>query len=302
MIFALLATASLLSAAEIADVTAPPAELNLNAFYSKYVSATGLPIVSSSKVSDYALKEAAYLANLMLAKRPDVREAMIKSGSRIIVMAHNEYTTDIPEYSKFKPKDYWDARARGLGGSQTDPLCSCAEENLLAYPNDPYAAECIFIHEFAHNIHLRGMVRVDATFDDRVKKAYESAKTKGLWIKTYAMTNHHEYFAEGVQSWFDNNRCNDSEHNDICTRAKLLNYDPDLAALCREVFGDTEIKYTKPPTRLTGHMAGYDPDKAPKFEWPERLKEANKAIKKSVEERNAKATAASKPAESKENK
>ena len=43
----------------------------------------------------------------------------------------------------------------GLGGSQTDPVCSCGEENLLAFPGDPYAAECILIHEFAHNIHLR---------------------------------------------------------------------------------------------------------------------------------------------------
>ena len=49
-----------------------------------------------------------------------------------------------------------------------DPYCSCGEENLLAYPGDPYAAENILIHEFAHNIHLRGMVNVDATFDTRL--------------------------------------------------------------------------------------------------------------------------------------
>ncbi len=29
----------------------------------------------------------------------------------------------------------------------------------------------------------------------------------GLWKGKYASVNHHEYFAEGVQSWFDDNRC-----------------------------------------------------------------------------------------------
>ena len=180
--------------------------MKLDPFYKKYCSARGYPVVSSGKVNDYALKETAYLINMMLAKRPDVRNAMIKSGSRMIVMAHNEYTTDIPEHSRLRPKDYWDARARGLGGSRTDPVCSCAEENVLAYKGDPYSTESIVIHEFAHNIHLRGMVNVDDSFDDRLKATYDNAMAGGLWEGKYASVNHAEYFAEGVQSWFDNNR------------------------------------------------------------------------------------------------
>ena len=292
VILVLVFAGSILSAADVTEVSAPPPELKLPAFYKKYVSANGYPVVGSEKVSDYALKEAAYLVNLMLTKRPDVRAAMIKSGSHMIIMAHNEYTTDMPEHSHLKPKDYWDARARGLGGSQTDPVCSCAEENLLAYAGDPYQAECILIHEFAHNIHLRGMVNVDATFDDRVKKTYASALAKGLWAGKYAATNHHEYFAEGVQSWFDNNRENDFDHNHVNTRVELIEYDPGLADLCREVFGDTEVKYTKPATRLKDHLAGYDSTKAPTFVWPERLKEMKASIRKSAEERDAKANAA----------
>lgn len=37
-----------------------------------------------------------------------------------------------------------------------------------------------------------------------------------------------------------------------------------LAAICREVFGDTVLRYTQPQTRLTGHLEGYDPSTAPK--------------------------------------
>ncbi|HUR44519.1 MAG TPA: hypothetical protein VMZ27_01490 [Candidatus Saccharimonadales bacterium] len=272
--------------AALAPITRPPPELNAPAFYTKYIDAEGYPIVASDTVNDYALREAAYLVNLMLARRPDVRTAMIKSGSRLCIMAYNEFTTDLPEWSKMKPKDFWDARARGMGGSAHDPFCSCAEENLLGYRGDPYAAECILIHEFAHNIHLRGVVNVDPTFDDRVKAAYDSAMKAGLWKGKYAAVNHHEYFAEGVQSWFDNNRVNDHDHNHVNTRALLLEYDPGLAAVCREVFGDTVLKYTKPATRLREHMAGYDPSTAPRFAWPERLDKARAEIRQKAQNRS----------------
>jgi hypothetical protein len=266
-------------------VTGVPTTLSLDAFYQKHISANGYPIVSSEKVSDFALREAAYLVNMMLAKRPDVREAMVKGGSRLIVLSHDEFTTDVPEYSKMTPTDFWDARARGLGGSRTDPVCSCGEENLLGFEGDPYSTECILIHEFAHNIHLRGLVVVDPTFDDRLKAAYGRAMEAGLWKTKYASVNHAEYFAEGVQSWFNNNRPPDHDHNHVDTREELREYDPGLAALCEEVFGDTELVYTKPATRLAGHLQGYDPSKAPKFVWPERLTKVKEEIREKARNR-----------------
>lgn len=282
----------------------PKSKDGIPRFYTQVVRAGGYPIVASDRVSPYALKEAAYLVDLMLSRRPDVREAMIASGSRLCIMARDEFTTDLPEFvwladerqrdfADLTAKDFWDARARGLGGSETDPFCSCGEENLLAFQGDPYSAECILIHEFAHNIHLRGMTNVDPTFDARVQDAYDAAMKAGLWKGKYASVNHHEYFAEGVQSWFDDNRENDHDHNHVDTRAELLEYDPGLAALCREVFGDTKLAYVKPTERLTGHMEGYDPAKAPTFEWPERLAHAKKLIRRAAEERDAKANAGS---------
>ncbi len=275
----------------------PAANDGVPAYYSQVVRAHGYPICGSARVNPYALKEAAYLADLMLAKRMDIREAMIASGSRLCILAHDEFTTDQPEWAwlgnvpvagfeSMTIKDYRDARARGMGGSATDPFCSCAEENLLAYQGDPYSTECIFIHEFAHNIHLRGLANVDPTFDQRVKSAFESAMKAGLWKGKYAAVNHHEYFAEGVQSWFDNNRENDHDHNHVNTRAELITYDGRLAELCQEVFGDTELKYTKPSTRLTGHLAGYDLTQAPKFVWPERLKKAKDVIRAAAARRS----------------
>ncbi len=278
----------------------PKGKNGVPAFYTQHLSANGFPIVASAKVNPYALKEAAYLINMMLAKRPDVREAMIKSGARMCIMAHDEYTTDLPEFQRMakgnksevpgvSAKDFWDARARGLGGSEHDPLCTVAEENVLAFAGDPYQAENILIHEFAHNIHLRGMLNVDPTFDQRLRATYDQAMKSGLWKGKYASVNHYEYFAEGVQSWFDDNRVNDHDHNHVHLRSQLIEYDPGLAAMCREVFGDTELKYSKPTTRLVDHMTGYDPVKSPTFVWPERLNKVKTAIRELAQTRNAKA-------------
>jgi hypothetical protein len=247
------------------DVSAPPAELKVSSFYSKYLSAGGYPIVASKNVSDFALREAAFLVNMMLA---DLPEWVWLGDSK----------DDNREEPGISAKDFWDARARGMGGSETDPYCSCGEENLLGFAGDPYSTECILIHEFAHNIHLRGLVNLDPTFDPRLKAAYEKAMAAGLWKGMYASVNHHEYFAEGVQSWFDNNRENDHDHNAINTREELIEYDQELAALCREVFRDTQIRYTKPATRLTGHLSGYDPSMSSTFVWPEQLSRAQEAI------------------------
>ena len=279
----------------------PSGKDGVPAFYTQRVSAKGFPIVASAKVNSYALKEAAFLVDQMLAHRPDIRVAMVKSGARLCIIGWYEFTTDQPEFARLgkglmpgypgvTAKDYWDARARGLGGSAHDPFCSCGEENLLGYAGDPYTAENIFIHEFAHNLHLRGLANVDPTFNTRLKATYAAAMKAGLWKGKYASVNHHEYWAEAVQSWFDDNRENDHDHNHVNTRIELLAYDPGVAALCREVFGDTVLKYTKPATRLTGHMTGYDPAKAPTFVWPERLKDVKAEIKRKAQARSDGAT------------
>lgn len=275
----------------------PPGADGIPAFYTQRLKAGGFPIVASAQVNPYALKEAAYLVDLMLARRPDVRAAMVKSGARLCILAWNEFTCDQPEwlwlakdpipgFPGVAARDFRDARARGMGGSETDPFCSCGEENLLGYPGDPYSTENILIHELAHNIHLRGMANVDPGFDARVKAAYDAAMKAGLWKGKYASVNHHEYFAEGVQSWFDDNRENDHDHNHVNTRAELLEYDSGLAALCREVFGDTVLKYTKPATRLRDHLEGYDPATAPKFTWPARLAKARAEIRQKAQARS----------------
>lgn len=239
-------------------------------FYKQCVLVGGLPIVGSAKVSEAALAEAAWLAQRMTAQRPEILQALADAKVRFAIMAHDEYTTDIPEHAHLKPRVYWDRRARGLGATPRAPAVSGGEENLLAFPGDPYPRENIPLHEFAHAIHEMAMKTIDPTFDERLRKSYDAAMAAGLWKNTYAAVNRHEYWAEATQAWFDNNDANNALHNDISTRAKLKEYDPGIAALCAEVFGDLPWRYQKPADRRPedrAHLAGYDPAKAPRFRW-----------------------------------
>ncbi len=240
----------------------------LGPFYQKYVDAEGYPVLGSGNVSDYAMLEARWILTHMLSHRPEILRAMATNGGRLVVMAYNEYTTDIPEQANMSPKVFWDRRARGLGGD----LTSCAEENLLAFPGDPYCTENILIHEFGHAIAQIGMPAVDPMFVPRLRELYRRAKAAGLFPGTYAITDMDEYWAEAVQDWFDDNRQNDAQHNHVNTRAELQEYDPPLAALCAEVLGEVDWRYRKPMERPASerlHLAGFDPAKSPRFRWRE---------------------------------
>lgn len=275
---------------DVLQVTPPPpqvvAALNLAPFYTKHVSVEGFSIVSSSHVPDAALLEAGWIIQRMLEGRSDVLHALAGNKVRFAVMAHDEFTTAIPEHSDLKPAKYWDKRARGLGASRERPAVSCGAENLLCYPGDPYGRENILVHEFGHAIHLMGLNTLDKAFDAQLKQTYEAAMKEGLWQNAYAATNKEEYWAEGVQSWFDTNRENDNQHNHVNTRDELKTYDPRLAALLTGVFGDKPWRYSRPQTRPPGqrqHLAGWDVAKSPEFAWPKDLLEWNeKSLRRSM--------------------
>lgn len=226
-------------------IVAPPVYLNLDPFYKKYINANGFPVISSWRVPDSALRRASHIIISMTGLLPEeVVVEMRECGVRIAVMARYEGTTDIPEH-RFLANDTsvnWDVRARGLGGSVDDPLTTCAEENLLCYQIDKYHAEDILIHEFAHTIHLAGIVQVDTTINTRLQIALDMALAAGKYRQTYAATNIAEYWAEGVQNWLNVNAevpVPDGKHNHVNTRSELKAYDNELYAILAEYFQET---------------------------------------------------------------
>ncbi|MDR0538488.1 MAG: hypothetical protein LBH04_10695 [Tannerellaceae bacterium] len=228
-------------------ISPPPDSLHLDAFYKKYMNVSGIHVVSSWRVPDSCFY-AAYISIKSLADAlpPEVMQSLTSRNTRIGIMARYEGTTDIPEHAYLKNDTSlnWDVRARGLGGDLDEPLSTCAEENILAYQIDKYHAEDILIHEFAHTIHFAGIAPVYPDFNRELQSALDSAVAEGRWTNVYAATNIAEYWAEGVQDWFNVNAevdddNGDGKHNKINTREELERYDPRLYNILSRFFPKT---------------------------------------------------------------
>jgi hypothetical protein len=312
-------------------------EYNLDgAFYKKGTMVQDILIATSDKVADVTHLEAAYLFDhMMKLLRADVAQRIRDRKVLCILVAHNELTSDIPQYKtelKDKELNFYNWRQRGFLDKKNDRyIVLFAEEDVMEYEGG-MQIESILIHEFGHVIHGPG-------FDEELKKkwteAYEASMAKGLWrdgyaaqrfrrvqgdepvklldalvkafphqtpellkkcldggdilvngkptnseVKVtgkdqvlivfggskdcYASKNRAEYFAEGVQCWFNTNRTMDHDHNHIQTREQLKAYDPFLAKFCEELLGNGEWRFVSPRARAgQGHLADYDPAKAP---------------------------------------
>ncbi|RXK82787.1 glycoside hydrolase [Filimonas effusa] len=244
-------------------VTAPSPALKADSFYKKYADAFGIPVLSSGKVPDDALLVARDIVNYMLVKRPDIRSMLVQQGARVLVMAETEMETDLPERSQWKKpakndprltpserenydkpggiasvsdKAYWNARARGMGGTVT----SCAEENLLGYAGTRYYGENILVHEFSHNI-MNAMRRADTALIREIHAAYENAKAKGMYKRQYAINTVDEYWAEGTQWWFWSNYEFYDDEQRIQSPDDLKAYDPVLFDLLDRVYAGHHI-------------------------------------------------------------
>lgn len=238
------------SNSETKDKVGPvPPELGINPFYKKYLDAGGISVITSEHVSNEALIRTQGVITVMLSKRPDVKRVMVENSCKVMIIGRNEEVCDLPEYAHIcdTPENiaYWNKRARGFGGAPEDTFsASFGEENVLCLEGDRYKGESILVHEFAHLIHTVGIVGVNPDFDAELETLRQHAIEKGCWENTYAITNKEEYFAEGVQSFFNCNRYAEKPngvHNAINTREKLKAYDPEMYALLLRYFPESEL-------------------------------------------------------------
>jgi hypothetical protein len=241
-------------------------------FYAKFADASGIPVMSSALVPDEALLVTRDVITHMLSRRPDLRQDIIEHHGRVGVMAVTEMTTDIPEQRDWKKpspsdrrltdferaqyeqpggigsmtdREYWNRRARGMGGSYV----TCAEENVLGYPNTRYYGENILVHEFSHSIH-GAMRRVNPALQKELEAAYEEATKRKMYVNArgsrhYAVNTISEYWAEGTQWWFWNNYpekfVTDGIEYSVWSPDELRLYDPRLYAILAKVYPDHHI-------------------------------------------------------------
>jgi hypothetical protein len=212
-------------------------------FYKKFINVGGIPIASSASPSDKSLFQAAkWTCNLISLAKPQVVQGLIQAYSKITVIGTNEQILQVPEYMQEDPLIN---ELRAFGGSKDSPTTITAEENLMCSGQDPFISECKLLHQFGG--HAMSMLSGNNTFLDELDSTYSSAMQKGLWGNTISSESEQEYFAEGVESWFDCNKQSlDSDHNGINTREKLKIYDVGLSRLLTDFYGDMPIRYSCP--------------------------------------------------------
>ncbi|HLW66269.1 MAG TPA: hypothetical protein VKS79_13230, partial [Gemmataceae bacterium] len=201
-------------------------------FYAKFIDVNGLPVAASKEVADEALQRTYDIVTHILAGRPDILQAMVKNGTRLIVIGKDQVYTDMPEYRNHPNPAYQNERVRGTGGFD---VTSFGEENLLNLPLDRYDDESIAVHEFCHTIDA-ALQRIDPSWRERLVQTYRRAIDRGLWKNAYTASNPAEYWAEICQSYFDCNRVNNWNHANVGTREQLQQYDPEGYELVKSTF------------------------------------------------------------------
>ena len=250
------------------QIAPPPASLDLDPFYRKYLDAEGIPVVASSNVDDAELYHAREIILAMLANRPDILAAMAANGFRVIIYENDgcRGPYQVPELREDLPlgrctKTVGIARIRGLANRFTDEVLLVIEAIGVAPAYRPYC-NFVFVHEFAHLVDFALSWRLprstvfDSRFDSRVENAYNAAMAAGLYPDAYAATGSREYWAEAVTFWF----LPDMLTGLIRTPAnvsELADYDPRVVGLVEEVFGDAALPDCNPVFfRVLGTVTG----------------------------------------------
>ena len=132
----------------------------------------------------------------------------------------------------YHPSADW-LKGKGLNPEKAKAVeIGCAAEFLKSVRDQPM----MIVHELAHAYHDRVLGFEHAEIREAFKKAKEAGiydkvlRCSGKREKAYAVSNHHEYFAEATEAFFG--------QNDFYpfVRAELREHDPALFAILEKVW------------------------------------------------------------------
>ncbi|MEL7532821.1 MAG: hypothetical protein AAFN10_15995, partial [Bacteroidota bacterium] len=223
------------------QVSRPPAYFGLDPFYQKYLDADGIPIFTGIEIPEFAIQRVKSNVAIMLAGEESMRRRLVDNYVRIVILALIEPIDTIPELADQNLAE----EVRSRIGDPALAIMVIPEENILCFPNDPSAGEDVFVRTFALTMLNTAIPLIEPTFPDSLNAQYERIVQSGIWDSTLAAKSPEDYFAEGVQTWFNVNRQADpadGEHNLVDTRIELAAYDPGLYALLDRFFvADQEL-------------------------------------------------------------
>jgi hypothetical protein len=261
-------------------VIPPPARFKIPACYTKFTWAREFPVVARS-ASDEALLQANDTIRKMFAYRHDVLKALIGEGFKLVVLGSSERVKDLPECQS-SPSDFRStSKGSEMGYSRQSKLIVIPEKAILSKAGHEQSSESVVIGLFAkaayevtatrpvdphwderrdvQQYEMR-VKRLDEHFGARINELYASATKKGLWKGTAAGAAPLDYWATGVQLYFDAAGQVKNARKTLNTREDLMSYDPDLYALVNETMayeGHQDWRFRPAPGRSAGFHPAY---------------------------------------------
>ena len=221
-----------------ARVVSPPD--GVHSFYTKYINADGVVIVSSDAVPDAALTAAYRTIVHLTGRRPDVLRAMLPHHPRISIMGLSETASDLPEFGPRSDGEW------GLGQMPDSSTSLVSVRGVCYAGNTEYRANFL-LHEFVHAMQNLGWATTDPEVEDEIWAAYVNAVQRGQFkaprseplegITPFDAYGDDEYLTHNINAWFDLNESLPGPWVDVQigdsgppsgTRAELRARDPRL--------------------------------------------------------------------------
>ena len=173
-------------------------------FYRKVAYVQGILIATSDRVSDLAIKEAAYQFDMVMQRiDADVAQRIRERKLLCVLIAHDEFTSDLPQFTTDKTGkelDFYNWRRRGfLTHIKGKPVVVFAEEDVLEYEGG-MQDESILIHEFGHVIHGVGF---DKNQQERLTETFQRARAADIWMDGRAAQRFRRVTSETPVSLFE---------------------------------------------------------------------------------------------------
>ncbi|MGZ8900234.1 MAG: hypothetical protein ACXW3Z_09070, partial [Limisphaerales bacterium] len=258
----------------LTNVTEPPAQFQIDPYYSKFSYARELPVIARG-ASDEALLAANDIVRKMFAYRHDILKAIINHPLKLVILDGGERLADLPEVSALLKSGSDETAGNGedRASRRVDPLARyftydsrasilvASQENVLSTTGSPLVGGSQVVRVLADAIYQltatrpvdpgweqRGRAvqqyelrvqRLDTRFGEQVQETFSSAKNAGLWMGTPAAAGELEYWIIGVLAYFDaegQTHAPENASRPITTREWLKAHDPGLHDLVHEIF------------------------------------------------------------------
>ncbi|HPO69396.1 MAG TPA: hypothetical protein PKV53_03705 [Anaerohalosphaeraceae bacterium] len=237
-----------------------PSDLETDPVFRHYVWCRGFSIFGTAGVSEAALLEADRIVRNMFRYRHDVLKALIDGGLELAVYEDGQKPANL---TALNPAAFVDAQDPNRPAVTLPKRLrfGVPQSNLLDGLNSRPNEASMLIGAMAKALLLyTGFREVDPAYDSRrlkqqyekdlerldrrtyekVRQLYQRAMEQGLWKGTAAAQNAFDYFAAGVQAFFDGGSLTAADGQPLGTRQHLQEHDPRLEAFISGLFKHPE--------------------------------------------------------------